>query len=177
MIRSTISRIPTMTFSLIVAAAFVLSSGACSKQGYDEQRGSDTSGSQQVNAEQADAHKLKKEWSEAMQTLKRYSIEQREQARDVAQQTLAKMDERIEQLEARANEEWDEWSQEVRQRHKDTLHTLRKQRKELAQWYGEMKNSSADAWEEVKQGFVDAYGELTTSLGNAQSEFDNQDDK
>ena len=175
--RYTKNRLPTRIFSLGVVAALLVFSGGCSKQGQDEPGQANTPETQQVNTEHTDAQKLKKEWSEAMQTLKSYSIEQRDQARDMAQQKLATMDERIERLEAQIDEKWDEWSEEARQRHQNALQTLRGQRKELQQWYDNMKHSSADAWEKVKQGFINAYDELSTSVGKAQSEFNNRDEK
>ena len=95
----------------------------------------------------------------------------------MAQKKLAAMDERIERLEAQIDEKWDEWSEEARQRNQNALQTLRSQRKELQQWYDNMKHSSADAWEKVKQGFINAYDELSTSVGKAQSEFNNRDEK
>ena len=175
--RYTKNRLSTWAFSLMIAAALALLSGGCSKQGQDKPGGANTPGTQQVSAEQTDTQKLKSEWSEAMQTLKSYSVEQRDQARDVAKQKLAAMDERIERLEGQIDEKWDEWSEEARQRHKAVLQTLREQRTELQKWYDSMKHSSVDAWGKVKQGFINAYDALSSSVGKAQSEFNNQDEK
>ena len=175
--RYTKNRLLSRIFSLSVVAASLLFSGGCSKQGQAEPGTANTPDTQQANAEQTETQKLKKEWSEAMQALKSYSVEQRDQARDVAKQKLAAMDERIERLEGQIDEKWDEWSEEARQRHKAVLQTLRGQRTELQKWYDSMKHSSVDAWGKVKQGFINAYGALSTSLGKAQSEFDNQDEK
>ena len=52
-----------------------------------------------------------------------------------------------------------------------TLDALRRQRNELAEWYGGLKHSSAESWEQVKAGFVKSYEVLRESFAKARKEF------
>ena len=54
------------------------------------------------------------------------------------------MDRHIEQLESRTRQEWDSLNQEARETRETALRALRKQRNEVAEWYGSMKYSSAN---------------------------------
>ncbi|MDA3869048.1 MAG: hypothetical protein PF589_03695 [Gammaproteobacteria bacterium] len=133
--------------------------------------------SKQSTKDDVEAQEMKKEWSEAVETLKQYSATQRDEALSQAQQTLTAMDRRIEQLQTRAETEWQSMSKNIRERREETLRNLRQERNELAEWYGGMKYSSDNAWEEVKQGFINAYGSLSKSFSRAQSEFSESDNK
>ncbi len=133
--------------------------------------------SKQSTNDDVEAQKMKKEWSEAIETLKQYSATQRDEALSQAQQTLTAMDRRIEQLQTRAEKEWRSMSKNMRERHEETLRNLRRERNGLAEWYGGMKYSSDNAWEEVKQGFITAYGSLSDSSGRAYSEFSKSNNK
>lgn len=129
------------------------------------------------NKDDVETQEMKKEWSEAVETLKKYSASQRDEALSQAQQTLAAMDRRIEQLQTGAENQWQSLSKTMREHHEDTLRNLRRDRNELAEWFGGMKYSSDNAWEEVKQGFINAYGTLSDSFNRARSEFSESDNK
>jgi multidrug efflux pump subunit AcrA (membrane-fusion protein) len=118
---------------------------------------------------------LRQEWAEAVDAFNSYSAAQREAALARAKTTLQAMDARIEQLQAQADDQWDQLSQSARQKRQATLRALREQRNRVAEWYGGMKHSSAGAWDDVKDGFVGAYGILTRSFGNALAEFDSDE--
>jgi BMFP domain-containing protein YqiC len=118
---------------------------------------------------------LRQEWAEAVDAFNSYSAAQREAALARARTTLQAMDARIEQLEAQANDQWDQLSQSARQKRQATLRALREQRNRVAEWYGGMKHSSASAWDEVKEGFIGAYGILNRSFGSALDEFDSDE--
>jgi len=51
------------------------------------------------------------------------------------------------------------------------LKALRKQRTEIAEWYGGLKHSSIGAWDEIKKGFANSYTELEKSLEKAREKF------
>ncbi|MCZ4279700.1 hypothetical protein O4H49_02845 [Kiloniella laminariae] len=110
--------------------------------------------------------------AELMESIKGYSAEQRDEALADAQEGLDSLDREIDALETRIDKNWDEMDQAAREQARESLRALRKQRTELAQWYGEWKNSSADAWDEVKKGFSEAYQSLSDSWGEAVTEFD-----
>jgi hypothetical protein len=61
--------------------------------------------------------------------------------------------------------------QSAREKAMATLSTLRKQRNEVAEWYGGLKHSASNAWEDVKKGFLKSYQELQDTFDKAHSEF------
>jgi TolA-binding protein len=108
---------------------------------------------------------------ETAQTIKNYSLEQRDEALKSAKKLLAEADGRIEQLENDMSSNWDNMSASARKHAQDTMRTLRRQRQDLSQSYGELKRSSANAWDEVKGGFAKSYGALHDSFAKAAKEF------
>jgi hypothetical protein len=59
----------------------------------------------------------------------------------------------------------------VRKKATAALTALRKQRNQIAEWYGGLKHSSSNAWDDVKKGFLRSYQELRDAFDKAQSEF------
>lgn len=118
------------------------------------------------------AQDVKKETKELIDTLQQYTVEQRDQAVKEAEQALKKLDGRIDELETRVDNNWDNMTHAARQKARANLKALRKQRNELAEWYGSFKNSSASAWDHMKKGFSDAYQALSDSWEKANSEYD-----
>jgi len=47
----------------------------------------------------------------------------------------------------------------------------RKQRNQVAEWYGSMETSSAGAWDHMRKGFSDAYKVLEDAREKAENEF------
>ena len=129
-----------------------------------------------AGTETADFAEVKREWADAMEALKSYSAAQRDVALARASETLDAMDQRIDRLEDRAQEQWEELSESAREKREASLRALRKQRNEVAQWYGGMKHSSAGAWESVKRGFIESYGVLSESFSEAWNEFDSDEE-
>lgn len=117
------------------------------------------------------ADDVKREWAEAVDALKGYSASQRDKAMREAEELLSAMDSRIDKLESRAQDEWNDLSDEARKKRRAALRALRKNRAQVAEWYGGMKHSSGEAWSDVKNGFVSAYDALATSFTEAANEF------
>ena len=124
------------------------------------------------NDDPADMQNVQKEWSEAIASLKGYSVAQRDVAVEKAGETLADMDTRIDDLEQRTAEEWADLSAEARVARRKAIRELTVSRNELAEWYGGMKHSSSQAWGEVQEGFIDAYGVMQDAWNDALEEFD-----
>jgi hypothetical protein len=124
------------------------------------------------NADPAQQEDVKDEWSEAMESIKGYSVNQRAVAVKKAGVALEELDKRIDVLEQRTADEWDSLSAEAREARLVALRKLTKQRKESAEWYGGMKHSSSKAWVEVREGFVDAYDVLQNAWDDALEEFE-----
>lgn len=114
---------------------------------------------------------VKKKVDDALQAIKSYSIDKKDQAMVRAKEMLDEMDARIDELEKRSAEKWQQMNEASREKSQQTLRELRKKRNDLAEWYGGMKQSSADAWGEVKKGFVDSYHTLNEAFDKASKKF------
>lgn len=117
---------------------------------------------------------VKKETKELLQTINSYGSDKKDEVLKKSKKSLEKLDSRIDELESKVDNNWDKMSKEARKEARDNLKTLRKQRNEVAQWYGNMQSSSVDAWEHVKKGFSNSYNVLQNAWEKAQSEFDNK---
>ena len=103
--------------------------------------------------------------------IKNYSAEQRDEALRNAKSVLADADARIDQFESEMSRNWDKMNASARKHSRETMKTLRGQRQDLSQSYGELKRSSASAWDEVKGGFAKSYDALRDSFSKASKEF------
>lgn len=120
---------------------------------------------------------VKKETSELMETLKAYTADQRDEALEESRAAMHRLDERIDALETRIDDNWDEMNQAIRDKARASLKALREERNEVAEWYGSMKTSSLGAWEEMKTGFSNAYSELAKAWERAEAEFGPEHDQ
>lgn len=127
--------------------------------------------------DQTSIEDVKKETSELMETLKAYTVDQRDEALRKSEAAMERLDKRIDMLEAQVDDSWDEMSQTVRDKSRASLKALREQRNEVAEWYGSMKTSSLGAWEEMKTGFSKAYSELAKAWQKAEAEFGAEGDQ
>lgn len=119
----------------------------------------------------ASATKVKQDAKELMQSLKGYTVKQRDEAVHKTRAALDNLDQRIDALEHRIDKNWDKMSNSARAKARASLKALRKQRTEVAEWYGSLKNSTAGAWEHIKQGFSDAYMNLHEAWVKSEKEF------
>jgi small-conductance mechanosensitive channel len=127
-------------------------------------------------AAQASTHEtatkdVKEKVAEAAQAIKNYSVDQRDEAVKKAKAALDDLDVRIDSMESQLNKKWDQMDESARKKARATLAALRKQRNEVAEWYGGLKHGSSNAWEDVKKGFLKSYQELRDTFDKAQSEF------
>src|SRR6266568_2452965 len=58
----------------------------------------------------------------------------------------------------------------ARRKARATLNALRRERNEVAEWYGGLKHGSAESWERVKAGFVKSYQALKESFAKARKQ-------
>jgi BMFP domain-containing protein YqiC len=114
---------------------------------------------------------VKEKVAEAAEAIKNYSFDQRDEAIMKAEAALADLDARIDRMESRLNKKWDQMDQSARKKAIKTLTALRKQRNEVADWYGGLKHSSRNAWEDVKKGFLKSYQQLRDAFDRAHSQF------
>ena len=103
---------------------------------------------------------VQKEVKEAMDAIKNYTYEKRDDALQRAKKALGELDAELARREEKLSQNWSEMSELARQQARETSAELRQRRQELAEWYGGMKHGSQRAWDEIKSGFTDAYAEL-----------------
>ncbi len=115
---------------------------------------------------------IRQETQDLIKALKTYSIDQRDEVVRKAKAALDNLDNRIDALETRIDNNWDKMDKAAREKARTTLRALRKQRTRVAEGYGSLKSSSADAWEHMKKGFSDAYQKLYDAWEKTEKEFE-----
>lgn len=120
-----------------------------------------------VQAEEAQQpptmEQLKQDTANLIDKLGNYSAEQRDEAAASIKGTLDELDKRIDVLEKRLADNWDNMSEASRQKTQQSLEALRAQREKVGDWYDRLKGSSASAWDNVKGGFTRAYDNLSNT--------------
>ena len=114
---------------------------------------------------------VKNEAQDFLKAIGSYTTDKRDEAVKKAKEGLAILDKRIYALEARIEKNWDKMNEASRKETHENLRALRKQRNQVAEWYGSMKTSSADAWDHIKNGFSDAYRSLEDAWEKSENEF------
>lgn len=114
---------------------------------------------------------VKQEAQELITKIKGYTADQRDEATNQTEQALKKLDDRIDALETDIYNSWDKMDKNAREEAQTGLKELRKQRIELAEWYGSLKNSSVSVWEQMKKGFSDAYQAIIDTWAKFKSKY------
>lgn len=125
----------------------------------------------QTAPQQTTTGKVKQDVAEAVQAIKNYSVEQRDEAVKTAREAIDDLDVRIDRVQARLDKKWNKMSQAAHQEATSTVKALRKERTELAEWYGGLKHGAVATWEEVKGGFLKSYQALRDGVSKAEREF------
>jgi hypothetical protein len=120
------------------------------------------------------ASEVKEKAVETYETLKDYTLEQRDEAMAAAEKKLSKLDVRIDEMQKSLDDDWQEMSEATRKKTQESLKELRKEREKVAEWYGGMRHSSAGAWEEVKKGFAESYDRLERAFKKAKKNFEHE---
>jgi len=115
---------------------------------------------------------VQQEARDLIEALKEYSADQRDAAIQRSKRALDILDTRIDELETKIADDWDQMSSAAREKTRESLKTLRKKRNDVAEKYGSLKASSTSAWEEMKQGFSEAYQDLSDAWANSVNAFD-----
>lgn len=100
---------------------------------------------------------VKADVSQAMDAVRAYTVQQRDEALVTAREGLVKLDAEIERREKALRENWAELDEATREEYSATVSSLRAARNELGERVGALQTGSADAWAELKQGFANAY--------------------
>ena len=114
---------------------------------------------------------VKQKVGDAMEAIREYSIDQKNQALSKAREALDRMDRKMDELERRSHEKWQQMNKATREKTEEELRKLRKERNDIAEWYGGMKQSSAKSWNKVKKGFIGSYHSLEKSFDKISKRF------
>ena len=125
----------------------------------------------ETSSEKTSIEEVKQETQDLIQTIKAYTADQRDEAIQKTKSALENLDKRIDSLETRIDNSWDNMNKAAREKARANLKYLRKQRIKVAEWYGGLKSSSVDAWEHMKKGFSDAYEAFSDAWEKAEKEF------
>jgi len=92
---------------------------------------------------------VKKEVGEAVDTIKSYSIEKKDEAVTKAKQALDNFDARMEK-----------WEQNAKEKKEKAVAQLKEKRRQVAERYEEMKRATKENWEKTKSRFLKDYQEM-----------------
>ncbi len=132
--------------------------------------GSPLSSAAEASGNRATAKDIAREADETGQAIKNYTVAQRDEAVKKAKAALDDLDRRVGRMETKLDGEWDRMDQAARRKARATLNALRRERNEVAEWYGGLKHGSAESWERVKAGFVKSYQALKESFAKARKQ-------
>jgi chromosome segregation ATPase len=125
-----------------------------------------------VSGDETSIKEVKQKTQDLLQALGGYTADQRDEAVERTQTALDSLDKRIDALETRIDNNWDQMNETARENGRASLKALRKQRTEVAEWYDKLKTGSADTWEQTKKGFSDAYKNLSGTWEKSAKELD-----
>ena len=132
--------------------------------------------SAETSSGETSIEEVKQKTQSLLETLKNYTAEQRDEALRKSKAALDSMDKRIEALETQLYNNWDKMDNAAREKSRDSLAALRRQRTQVAEWYGSLKNSSSDAWGHMKKGFSDAYSALQDAWEKSEKEISSDEE-
>lgn len=118
---------------------------------------------------------VEQETRELIKSIESYSADQRDQAIQEIEIAIIKLDNRIESLQKRLDEQWQGMTAEAREKARSSLDALQQQRKDLAGWYSDLKGSSASAWSDIRSGFSKAYRNINKAWEKALNDLDDND--
>lgn len=123
-----------------------------------------------ASKEQAQRKEVRKEVGEAVDSIRTYSFERREEALAIARRSMDELDMQFDRMQAQSHAQWAKMSEAARTRSERTATELRRQRNAVSEWYGGMRQSSAAAWSEVNGGFVSSYHEMVAKMQKARED-------
>ena len=122
---------------------------------------------QQKNQSDMSSTEVQSEIAEALNAIKTYGYQERDQALKKADQLLLKLDTRIDAQEAQMREDWQDMTETAREKASKSLERLKLSRDKLGTQYETLTQGSEAAWDELKDGFYNAYDELRAAWDNA----------
>lgn len=124
----------------------------------------------QMPDEKTTAEEVDKKVKDALDALKSYSAEKKDEATERMRGLMQDMDARIARLQTDLETRRQALSESARRQTEETLESLKRQREELSGHYDKLKQGSAKAWEDIKKGFSRAFESFRKSLKTAEEE-------
>lgn len=122
-------------------------------------------------SDETTSKEVNQEVSEAIDAIKSYTIEQRDDVLRESRTIMRDLDSRIEAQEERLRQQWHQMDESAREQARAIRSSLKQKRNELAEWYGGLQHSSERAWEDIKLGFSNAFSNLEAAWEDAEREF------
>ncbi len=141
---------------IILAVMLLLNAGACFAKTHEESTPS--------------AKEVQKQAAETYETIKNYTIDQRDEALATMNKQLESVDAKIDEMSQEVDDRWQSMSKASREKSREMMRKLNKARQDVAEWYGGMQHSSTEAWQEVKEGYADSYKRLQQAFDSAQND-------
>jgi hypothetical protein len=113
---------------------------------------------------------VKQEVGEAFKSIENYSSAQKDEAIKKTQAALADLDARIDHMENRSATKWRSMSEAARKKEQAALRELKRERINVAEWYGSMKNSTEETWEDTKKAFLKSTDALSDVFNKAEQQ-------
>ena len=107
--------------------------------------------------EQEQRTEVRKEVGEAVDAIRHYSIERRNDAVAVARRAMDDADQTARRLEGRLDAERERMDAAARQSSQEAMADLRREQAELAARAAGLQHASREAWGDARQQFVDSY--------------------
>ena len=94
---------------------------------------------------------------ESMEDIREYSVEQKNEAMQVARHALDELQQQMTLLQADIDSRWQELSQDARLQKQEALSALKQEQKELETRYQSMQEAGKENWDAAKQQFQESW--------------------
>ncbi len=121
----------------------------------------------QQTGEETTLDDVQGEFSEAFAAIGGFTADQRDAALAEMDATLQRLDDQIDETEARVREEWADMSEATRERTSAALSAMRERRNRLSESYGALSQGTATAWGDLMAGVRSGWADLETAWDDA----------
>jgi len=121
----------------------------------------------QQSGEPTTLDEVQAEFSEAFAVIGDFTTDQSDEALAQMEATLQRLDQQIEQTEARVRDDWAQMSEAAREQTSAALTALREQRNRLSESYGALSQGSETAWDDLMAGIQSGWSDLEQAWDDA----------
>lgn len=109
------------------------------------------------NIKTPEPEKVEVQMEESMEDIREYSVEQKNEAMQVARHALDDLHQQMTLLQADIDSQWQELSQDARLQKQEALSALKQEQKELEASYQSMQEAGKENWDAAKQQFHESW--------------------